>query len=125
MMKNNYPIKYAVMALEEYKGDEVDVKDVDKNFDIYAYIVSECYLIGERIIYLPDGDNRHKYEIVYTTKVASSGITLPFTDEYEIKTISKYNLTSEEVVAEITNASASLLQKLINNPILAKHGISV
>ena len=39
MMKNNYPIKYAVMALEEYKGDQVDVKDVDKNFDIYAYIV--------------------------------------------------------------------------------------
>lgn len=66
MMKNNYPIKYAVMALEEYKGDEVDVKDIDKNFDIYAYIVSECYLIGERIIYLPDGDNRHKYEIVYS-----------------------------------------------------------
>ena len=33
MMKNNYPIKYAVMALEEYKGDQVDVKDVDKNFE--------------------------------------------------------------------------------------------
>lgn len=66
MMKNNYPIKYALMALEEYKGEDIAIKDIDKNFDIYAYIVSECYLIGERIIYLPDGDNRHKYEIVYS-----------------------------------------------------------
>lgn len=66
MIMNNYPIKYAVMALEEYKGEDVAIKELDKNFDIYAYIVSECYLIGERIIYLPDGDNRHKYEIVYS-----------------------------------------------------------
>ena len=104
------------------------------NFDVEVYQVYDNKLNQKvaRLIICDNGfsiaqpiADEDKYEIVYTTKVASSGITLPFTDEYEIKTISKYNLTSEEVVAEITNASASLLQKLISNPILAKHGISV
>ena len=73
------------------------------NFDVEVYQVYDNKLNQKvaRLIICDNGfsivqpiADEDKYEIVYTTKVASSGITLPFTDEYELKTISKYNLTS-------------------------------
>lgn len=104
------------------------------NFDVEVYQTYENKLHQQvaRVIICDKGfsivqpiTDEDKYEIVYTAKVESGGIMLPFTSECEIKTVNKFNLTSEEVIEEITNASASILQKLINNPILAKHGISV
>lgn len=104
------------------------------NFDVEVYQTYENKLHQQvaRIIIcdkafsivqpITDEDN---FEIVYTDKKASNGVQLPFVPEYETVTINKLNLTSEEVVEEITNASASLLQQLISNPILAKHGIKV
>ncbi len=52
-MKNNYPIKYAAMPIENNNGEPL------------AYIVSKCYVISEEKKYSPDGDIKYNYNVVF------------------------------------------------------------
>lgn len=56
-----YPIKYAIMPLEEQVGWDYG----ERVFDVVAYIVSKCYVIEERKKYLDDGSFEINYEVVF------------------------------------------------------------
>lgn len=57
-MKNNYPIKYAVMPIDKYA----------RNQDSYvtdAYVVSKCYLLRQIHKYYFDGSAETKYQVFF------------------------------------------------------------
>lgn len=64
-MKNNYPIKYAVMPIYEHSGYAVGLYKLEHTYDISLYIVSKCYLIEESVCYQENGEKKSEYKIVY------------------------------------------------------------
>ncbi len=56
-MKYNYPIKYAAMPIIE------PINRLEKA--TVCYIVSKCYLVGEKTIYKIDGDYEKEYAVVF------------------------------------------------------------
>lgn len=61
-MKNNYPIKYALLPIEEQNGYTLMG---DRKYEIVCYIVSKCYLVNEIKEYKQDGRVINKYEVVF------------------------------------------------------------
>lgn len=64
-MKNNYPIKYAVIPMYEQTGWIHGLNELERDYNIVAYIVSKCYLISETKEYSGNGKANNKYEIVF------------------------------------------------------------
>ena len=56
-MKYNYPVKYAIMPIYEYISKDEKI--------ISYYIVSKCFLVGEKKSYLRDGSFKQEYEVVF------------------------------------------------------------
>lgn len=50
-MKNNYPVKYAVMPIKKYDGETM------------INIVSKCYLMSEETVYVKASEYKVKYSI--------------------------------------------------------------
>ena len=103
------------------------------NFDVGIYQIYDNKLNQKvaRIIacdkaysILQPDSSEEKYEILYLKEVQDTGITIPFAPT-KTETVRKFNLSIEEVIAEIADASTDMIQKLISNPVLAKHGISL
>lgn len=103
------------------------------NFDVGIYQIYDNKLNQKvaRIIacdkaysILQPDSSEEKFEILYLKEVQDTGITIPFAPP-KTETVRKFNLSTEEVVAEIADASTDMIQKLISNPVLAKHGISL
>ena len=69
-MNINYPVVYALMELEEQNGWSLGTNELARNFEPSGYIVSKCYVVGEKTIYNKDGTNETEYEVVfpYTTE---------------------------------------------------------
>lgn len=65
--KNNlkYPIKYAVMPIEEQVGWSHGLNELEPEYGVVANIVAKCYVIGERKKYFSDGTLEIKYEVVF------------------------------------------------------------
>ena len=68
-------------------------------------------------------EDEEVYEILYTLP-NKNAIQLPFT-EPDVEVIHRCGLSVEEVVTEVQQASADILQKVLTNPVLAKHGINI
>ena len=64
-MKNNYPIKYAVIPMYEQTGWAHGLNELERDYNVVAYIVSKCYLINEIKEYCSNGKINNKYEIVF------------------------------------------------------------
>ena len=45
-MKNNYPIKYAVMPIVEQTGWYPGLNELAREYGVVCYIVSKCYVVG-------------------------------------------------------------------------------
>ena len=105
------------------------------NFDVGVYQIYDNKLNQKvaRIIacdkaysILQPDSSEEKFEILYLKEVQDTGITIPFAPpNTKTETVRKFNLSIEEVIAEIADASTDMIQKLISNPVLAKHGISL
>lgn len=67
-MKNNYPIKYAVIPMYEQTGWIHGLNELERDYNVVAYIVSKCYLISETKEYNSNGKANNKYEIVFPYK---------------------------------------------------------
>lgn len=64
-MKNNYPIKYALMPLYKQTGWVHGLNQLERKYEIVAYIVSKCYVISENKAYSADGTSNIEYEVVF------------------------------------------------------------
>jgi len=73
-MKNNYPIKYAVMPIYEQVGWNHGLNELEREYDIVAYIVSKCFIISETKKYKIDGSLKKEYQVVFPYR----------NDEYDI-----------------------------------------
>ncbi len=60
-----YPIKYAVMPIEEQIGWYPGLNELEREYDVVVNIVSKCYVIREEKEYLQDGTFKIKYEVVF------------------------------------------------------------
>lgn len=58
-MKNNYPVKYAIMPIFESTSWHFGY------CDLACYIVSKCYLLGENKSYLENGDLKYEYDVFF------------------------------------------------------------
>lgn len=67
-MKNNYPIKYALMPLYEKTGWIRGLNELEREYNVVFYVVSKCYVLGERKKYNIDGNFHIDYEIVFPYK---------------------------------------------------------
>ena len=103
------------------------------NFDVGIYQIYDNKLNQKvaRIIacdkaysILQPDSSEEKFEILYLKEVQDTGITIPFAPP-KTETVRNFHLSIEEVIAEIADASTDMIQKLISNPVLAKHGISL
>ena len=56
-----FPIKYAVMPIEEQTGWYTGLNELERKYVVVANIASKCYVIGERKEYLSDGTFKIKY----------------------------------------------------------------
>ena len=63
-MKNNYPIKYAVIPMIEQVGWSHGLNELERKYGTVCYIVSKCYLVEETKKYKADGTVRVKYHVV-------------------------------------------------------------
>ena len=64
-MKNNYPIKYAVMPIIEQTGWYPGLNELEREYGVVCYIVSKCYLVGREEKYNMYGEVDCKYKVVF------------------------------------------------------------
>ena len=67
-MKNNYPIKYAVMPIIEQTGWVPGLNELEREYGIVCYIVSKCYVIGREEKYNRYGNTECEYKVVFPYK---------------------------------------------------------
>ena len=63
-MKNNYPIKYAVMPIKAHLGWCDDLNELEENYGV-IYIASKCYVVGRQEEYSMYGDTLCQYNVVF------------------------------------------------------------
>ena len=65
MNELNYPIKYAILGIEEQVGWTPGLHEMEREYDICGYIVSKVYVIEENIKYNRDGTYTKEYHVVF------------------------------------------------------------
>ena len=65
-MKNNYPIKYAVMPIIEQTGWYPGLHELEREYGIVCYIVSKCYVVGREEKYNMYGNTLCEYKVVFS-----------------------------------------------------------
>ena len=65
-MKNNYPIKYAVMPIIEQTGQYPGLHELEREYGIVCYIVSKCYVVGREEKYNRYGNTICEYKVVFS-----------------------------------------------------------
>ena len=73
-----YPIKYALMPIYYQTGYD----DFGKYFDVYAYIVSKCYVTGKQEMIMDDGSHEVKYQVIFPFTGYLGGIEMNNTKEF-------------------------------------------
>lgn len=64
-MKNNYPIKYALMPIIEQTGWTHGMHELEREYGVVCYIISKCYVIKETKKYDINGTSDIKYQVVF------------------------------------------------------------
>ena len=64
MKEVNYPIVYAVLPMIEQVGWSDGLWEKEREYGPVAYIVSKCYLVGEKKDYKSDGSIELEYKVV-------------------------------------------------------------
>ena len=64
-MKNNYPIKYALMPIEAHTGWDYGLSAITPKYENIYYIVSKCFIISESTKYERNGRERKNYKIAF------------------------------------------------------------
>ena len=64
-MKNNYPIKYAVIPMIEQIGWTSGLHELEREYGTVCYIVSKCFLLNEEIIYDKEGTSKKRYKVKF------------------------------------------------------------
>ena len=64
-MKNNYPIKYAVMPVIEQTGWYPGLHELEREYGVVCYIASKCYLVGREERYNMYGGVESEYNVVF------------------------------------------------------------
>ncbi len=67
-MKNNYPIKYAVMPIVEQTGWAPGLNELVREYGVVCYIVSKCYVVVREEEYNRYGNILYKYKVVFPYK---------------------------------------------------------
>ena len=67
-MKNNYPIKYAVMPIIEQTGWYPGLHELEREYGVVCYIVSKCYVVGREEKYNRNGNTLCNYKVVFPYK---------------------------------------------------------
>lgn len=65
-MKNNYPIKYAVMPIIEQTGWYSGLNELEREYGVVCYIVSKCYVVGREEKYNVYGNTLCEYKVVFS-----------------------------------------------------------
>ena len=65
MNELNYPIKYAILGIEEQVGWQPGLHEMEREYDVCGYIVSKVYIVGENIKYNRDGTYTKEYQVVF------------------------------------------------------------
>lgn len=116
-----YPIKYAVMPIEQQIGwSMVLLNELEQECHVALNIVSKCYVVGERKEYKKDGTCRMKYEVVFLflkEDLVHYGGFRPAIPEYNID----FQCTNSIFVEQLFNSfeEASIVAEQANNEILA------
>lgn len=76
-LKNNYPIKYCVMGLEEFSHYDMGLNELEPVKEVYAYIAVKCYLVNETKIYNQSGSFQMRYGVVPTWRQDSYKSSVP------------------------------------------------
>lgn len=83
MSSRKYPIKYAVMAIDE-KNDWINDSDnLGSGYGDVAYIVSKVYLLKSNTLYFNDGTSKEEYNVVFPYK-SPKDLNLRRTPKYGI-----------------------------------------
>ena len=75
-MKYNYPIKYSIMPICAYVGENLSnnhtlniynsiVRYGYKHLEVIGYVVSKCYILSEINSFLSDGTTNTSYRVVF------------------------------------------------------------
>lgn len=81
MKELKYPIKYAIMPMEEHIGWYPGLSQIEPEYGTVANIVSKCYVIKSQIEYLNDGNSKTQY-----------GVVFPYNENQEKLVIPEYNI---------------------------------
>ena len=65
MNELNYPIKYAILGIEEQVGWQPRLHEMERKYDVCGYVVSKVYVVGENIKYNRDGTYSKDYQVVF------------------------------------------------------------
>ena len=81
-----YPIKYALMPIIEQVSWTHGLHEMEREYDVVAYIVSKAYLVNKTIKYYSNGTEDYLFKVVF-----------PHTDfsNLDIKNIPKYNINCD------------------------------
>lgn len=115
-----YPIKYAIMPIEEQVGWYTGLNQLEREYGVVVNIVSKCYVISEKKTYLSNGTYEILYEVVfpyvqegYTGHKIRSGRSIP---EFNIYS----QCTNSISVAQLFDSfeDASVVANQLNQDIL-------
>lgn len=60
-----YPIKYALLPIEDQVGWQSGLYELERYYDICGYNVSKVYLVGKKEEYRSDGTKEISYQVVF------------------------------------------------------------
>lgn len=60
-----YPIKYAIMPIEEQTGWIPGIYESTPRYSIVANIAVKCYVVSEKMRYFADDSSQTEYEVVF------------------------------------------------------------
>ncbi len=86
-----YPIKYAVMPVKE---NDCSYGKLGQECRVVANIVSKCYVVSEKKLYLGDGNYKTLYEVVFPYKKVCT----------EIEVHSEHSIPEFNIYSECTNS---------------------
>lgn len=65
ILKNNYPIRYAVRPIVEQVGWSQGLNELEGKYGTVAYIVSKCYLVSQTKGYSQNGEVTESFSVVF------------------------------------------------------------
>lgn len=106
-----YPIKYAAMPIVSQVGWIPGLNELEREYEVTAYIVSKCYLIKESTIYGSDGGKHVSYNVVFPFQRENAATFKRNYPDYNHFNGECHNQISVEKVFDSYEDAASLVQE--------------